>query len=163
MEYTNYQHNNPEKDILSDIEFHLVPASTAKRFGNYIIDLISFYAVIIIIAFVLAIFLPSIFDNLDNEDSGVGLIQNLLGLILFGMYMGVVEGLFNGRTLGKLITGTVAVNEDGSKISWSTAFKRGFTRIVPFEPFSGLSGYPWHDKWTQTLVIDRNLSMRDPQ
>jgi uncharacterized RDD family membrane protein YckC len=64
--------------------------------------------------------------------------------------------VFRGKSIGKLITGTKAVNEDGSDISFGKAFARGFSRAVPFDAFSALGdpSYPWHDKWTNTYVID---------
>jgi hypothetical protein len=52
-----------------------------------------------------------------------------------------------------MITGTKAVNHDGSNISAKTAFLRTLCRLVPFEPFSAF-GIPWHDSWTHTHVID---------
>jgi uncharacterized RDD family membrane protein YckC len=82
---------------------------------------------------------------------------------MYGAYMAIIEGIFKGRSIGKFITGTKAVNEDGSNISFTTAIARGFSRIVPFEPFSALGSpsYPWHDKWNKTYVIDiRNSSLK---
>jgi uncharacterized RDD family membrane protein YckC len=70
--------------------------------------------------------------------------------------MSLIEAMFRGKSIGKLITGTKAVNEDGSDISFAKAFERGLARMVPFEAFSALGepSYPWHDKWTKTFVID---------
>ena len=70
--------------------------------------------------------------------------------------MSAIEAITKGRSLGKIITGTKAVNDDGSNIGSGTAFKRGFSRIVPFEIFTALGSpsYPWHDKWNHTYVID---------
>jgi uncharacterized RDD family membrane protein YckC len=84
------------------------------------------------------------------------LIDRIVSLFLFAIYMGTIEAITKGRSIGKYITGTKAVNNDGSLISISTAFKRGFSRAVPFEPFSALGSpsLPWHDKWTDTYVID---------
>jgi len=45
--------------------------------------------------------------------------------------------------------------------SFLKAIAIGFTRIVPFEPFSALGrpSCPWHDKWNDSYVIDiRNSS-----
>ena len=89
-------------------------------------------------------------------------METLLYLLLFVLYMFGTEALFKGKSLGKLITGTRAVNEDGSDISAKTALLRGLSRIVPFEAFSALGNpsYPWHDKWTNTYVIDEKASNR---
>jgi uncharacterized RDD family membrane protein YckC len=72
------------------------------------------------------------------------------------MYMGLVEAIFKGRSIGKLITSTVAVNEDGSRVSGQVALLRGLARAVPFNAFSALGSpcYPWHDRWTKTYVVD---------
>jgi len=74
--------------------------------------------------------------------------------------MSFVEAVFRGKSLGKLITGTQAVNLDGSSISMATAFGRGFSRAVPFCAFSafGNPSDPWQDRWTDTMVIDQKLS-----
>jgi uncharacterized RDD family membrane protein YckC len=61
--------------------------------------------------------------------------------------------LFGGRTLGKLITGSKAVREDGTSLTWKDACLRSLSRMVPFEPFSALGGAPWHDRWTKTTVV----------
>jgi len=90
------------------------------------------------------------------------LTDRLVSMVIYGILSGIVEGLFKGKSLGKLITGTRAVNTDGTNISFKTALLRGLSRIVPFEPFSALGGpsHPWHDKWTNTYVIDEKLSTR---
>jgi uncharacterized RDD family membrane protein YckC len=84
------------------------------------------------------------------------LVQRIYILVLNGLFMGTIESLTKGRSLGKLITSTKAVNEDGTDISTVTAFARGFCRVVPFNQFSafGTPSHPWHDKWTKTYVID---------
>ena len=61
---------------------------------------------------------------------------------------------FKGRSIGKFITGTKAVNADGSDMRVETILLRSLSRVVPFEPFSAFGGHPWHDKWTRTHVID---------
>jgi hypothetical protein len=45
------------------------------------------------------------------------------------------------------------------------AFLRSLSRLVPFEPFSALKkpSYPWHDRWTRTLVIVEKLSNLPPE
>lgn len=87
----------------------------------------------------------------------------LISIIQSVIFMGFYEYLTKGVTLGKLITGTKAVNQDGTNITIGTAFLRSLCRIVPFEPFSALTTpcYPWHDKWTKTFVIDKAASRID--
>jgi uncharacterized RDD family membrane protein YckC len=144
-----------QQDILVDIEPQLVQAGSGKRLANYFIDLILFYILFFILGMIIAMVSPESLEN-DALFSDNVFLDRLFSLLIFGVYMSLVEGIFKGRTLGKLITGTKAVNADGSTISFVTALGRGFSRIVPFEPFSALGNppYPWHDKWTNTYVID---------
>ncbi len=152
-----------EQHLFADNEYQLVQASGGKRFANYIIDLIVFYALLFGSGIIIGLLNPEAFDSLPEDDSvGYGLLDRLLGLVLYGLYMFIVEALFKGKSLGKLITGTRAVNEDGSNLSAKTALLRGLSRAVPFNAFSALGTpcYPWHDKWTNSYVIDEKESNR---
>jgi len=64
----------------------------------------------------------------------------------------VCEKAFKGRTLGKVISGTRAIRNDGGELTLKDALLRSLSRLVPFEVFSGF-GTPWHDSWTNTQVI----------
>ena len=148
--------------LLADIETtHLVQAGTGKRFANYIIDVIVFYIVVFFLAMVVAMIDPDLILWMQATDAGTNLLNSLISLLLYGIIMGITEALTRGRSLGKLITGTRAVNPDGSSIGIQTAFWRGLCRAVPFEAFSALGSpsYPWHDKWTNTYVIDIRQSV----
>ncbi len=138
------------------LENNLVRASTGKRFLNYLIDLVLFYVIVFLFGIILALTAPSFIDDLNSGNTGLNLLDRLFTLILYALYMSVVEAIFKGRSLGKLITGTKAVNLDGTPISAGTAFARGFSRAVPFCAFSALGTpcNPWQDSWTNTMVID---------
>ena len=144
-----------EQDILFDVQPQLVQANTGKRLANYFIDLVAFYAFFFLAAVAYFIASPD-----AARDGGFGsekeYLIRLFAFLLYGLFIGLVEAIFKGRSIGKLITGTKVVNEDGSDISFSTALARGFSRIIPFEPFSALGNpsYPWHDRWNKTNVID---------
>jgi len=137
-------------DLLNDTVQDYMPANKELRFANLIIDTIGFYAVIFLVSMLLAVIAPEMFDE---EDVSASLTLNLFVLLIYILYFMLLEGLFNGKTLGKLITGTRAVKEDGSAITMSDSFKRALSRLVPFEPFSALGDRPWHDKWTDTVVV----------
>ena len=146
------------QDMLSEFEVNLVQAGTGKRFANYIIDLI---VVMIVTMLVLVIFYSIAgFPEENGNDSFASLLQSIIYSLIFGVIFGLIEGIFKGKSLGKLITGTRAVNADGTPISFKTALLRGISRVVPFEPFSALGSpsYPWHDKWTGTYVVDEKES-----
>jgi uncharacterized RDD family membrane protein YckC len=82
--------------------------------------------------------------------------EYLLGVIIFLTYF-VPQEAFFGRTLGKLVTGTKVVNEDGSKLTFGKAVARTLCRFIPFEAFSFLGGHDrpkgWHDTIPKTKVI----------
>jgi uncharacterized RDD family membrane protein YckC len=152
----------PSTHLLTDIETTLiVQAGTGKRFANYIIDVIVFYIVVFFLSMVVAIIDPALLSWMEGTDAGTNLLSSLISLLLYGIIMGITEAVTGGRSLGKLITGTRAVNPDGSSIDLQTAFRRGLCRAVPFEAFSALGApsYPWHDKWTNTYVIDIKQSV----
>jgi len=149
-----------ETNDLLNFESTLVRATGGQRLANYLIDIASFYALFIILGIIIALVSPSTIVNLDTDTGGFQLIDRLISLLLYAVYLGFAEAVLKGKTLGKLITGTRAVNLDGSKITASTAFSRGFSRAVPFCVFSALGSpcNPWQDKWTDTMVIDEKKS-----
>ncbi|MEO7802364.1 MAG: RDD family protein [Ginsengibacter sp.] len=142
---------NNDSSLLTEFETTYVKASAGKRFANYIIDLIFFY--IFLIGGL--VFFPGLF-SLIGRGSTYELLFQLAALLFFVVLMFVQEALFNGKTIGKFITKTRALKDDGSKMSAGVALGRAFCRAVPFEPFSafGSPPNPWHDKWTKTMVID---------
>ncbi|MFT4153466.1 RDD family protein [Parafilimonas sp.] len=138
--------------LLTDVEFQPVPASAGKRFLNYLIDLIIFYLLCFLLGM---LFAQQIYEmRAVSSEPAFTLKLELIALLVLILYYCVCEIVFKGRTIGKFITGTKAVNEDGTLIDANTALLRTLSRIVPFEPFSAFSGRPWHDKWTHTYVID---------
>lgn len=79
--------------------------------------------------------------------------------------MFLCELIFKGRSAGKFITGTKAVNEDGTYMQPKTILLRSLSRAVPFDQLSALGSppHPWHDKWTKTYVIDvKKTALNDP-
>ena len=142
-------------DILT-FEPNYIRASAGKRFLNYFIDILVFYALFFAIGIVIALLFPASLDSLGDNDPGFGLIDRIIILVIYAVYMGLVEAIFKGKSIGKLITQTRALNLDGTRISVKTAFARGFSRAVPFCVFSafGTPCDPWQDRWTNTMVVD---------
>jgi len=131
-------------------------SSTGKRLANYLIDLVLFYVLLFMLGFILALLSPTFRELLIRMGSDFGLLDRFITLLLYAVYMSAVEALFHGKSLGKLITKTKAVNLDGTQISTAAAFERGFSRAVPFCVFSALGNpcNPWQDKWTKTMVVN---------
>ncbi|MFN0292899.1 RDD family protein [Pedobacter helvus] len=126
-------------------------ASTGKRFANYLIDALLFYVVAFLLGIVVGFFKPEL---LPDEDSGI--LSRIVSLICYGMLMFIIEAACGGKTLGKVITGTKAINSDGSEMSFQKAFIRNIIRCIPFNALSafGTPCNPWHDAWSNTMVID---------
>lgn len=148
---------NPQEEqhLFDQFDTPLTPVNSGKRFGNYIIDLIGFYVFMYLMSYVIIEISYDLAVLLYGEGEGFDLGGRLLYLLLYGMYMGLMEAIFKGRSLGKFITGTIAVYENGQRISGQTALLRGLCRAVPFNALSALGSpcRPWHDKWTRSVVV----------
>ena len=78
----------------------------------------------------------------------------VLGIIVMAVYYIPLEAM-SGRTIGKLITGTKVVSENGHRPSFSEVIKRTLSRFIPFEAFSflGKDSRGWHDTLSKTYVV----------
>jgi uncharacterized RDD family membrane protein YckC len=136
-------------------------ASTGQRFLNFLIDQILMqYGLSYATGYVLAKIMVAISPQLAYDlfvaranSFDVLLGAYLLGILNFLVYYTFCEKVFRGYTLGKLVTGTRAIREDGQELSFKNAILRSLSRLVPFEPFSAFGGHPWHDAWTGTMVV----------
>jgi uncharacterized RDD family membrane protein YckC len=154
-----------QEHLLDDTSYTIVQARPAKRLANYIIDLIFFYIAWKVFFRYLGL---KIAMSMIGEDDGKLTIyfKVLLIAVVFEVFlMSAIEFLGGGRSLGKLITRTRAVNDDGTPITFKTALLRRLSRMVPFEAFSALGpqAIPWHDRWTKTCVIlERDSTLPPP-
>lgn len=91
-------------------------------------------------------------------DPGLAALEKVpdivLGIVIMLAYYIPLETL-SGRTIGKLITGTKVVSEEGRIPSFSAVMKRTLSRFIPFEAFSFLGKDPrgWHDTLSKTYVV----------
>lgn len=137
-----------QPDLLNDIhqEIYSEPAGAGLRFANYVIDMIIFY--------ILAVAIQLLLTNLVSIETLA--LSYVVTYLIFVIYYTLLEGATQGKTIGKMVTGTMAVRTDGAPFTFYDAMVRSFCRIVPFEPLSAFGGNPWHDKWTNTKVIKVN-------
>jgi uncharacterized RDD family membrane protein YckC len=154
---------NPEESGLADelnryIQY--TQASQGQRFLNWLIDnlLMRFglsYLTGTLVGLMLAKFFPDYATRIVYSDDRTDLIWIGLIIVIFNylVYYTFCEKVFKGYTLGKLITGTRAIRDDGQELTFKDAFLRTLSRIVPFEVFSGFADKPWHDSWTRTSVV----------
>ncbi|HEX8428570.1 RDD family protein [Hymenobacter sp.] len=130
----------------------MTPASKGQRFANYLIDLVTFYALI----FGLALGLGVLVAFTGNGEMVKWLDSpwaTLVFVLIMLSYYFVLEST-TGRTMGKLITRTRVVMEDGSKLTANAVLKRTLSRIIPYDAFSFLgSGSGRHDRIAKTRVV----------
>ncbi len=134
-------------------------ASNKQRLANYAID------------YVLQILLGGLFGTLIGLTAYFG--ENILleairdmtkiqefifGCVMALIYYNLTE-IFLSRTVGKFITKTIVVMEDGSKPDYKTILLRTICRLIPFNALSFL-GTPcrgWHDSLSKTYVVQKEL------
>ncbi len=126
-------------------------ASQSKRFTNYIIDFIFIMVFSFMIGVVLALISPEMLEAIEN---GGRLLDYVFGFVVGMIYYSVFE-MITGRTIGKLVTGTKVVDEEGNKPDANAILVRSLCRYIPFEALSFLGDGPgWHDTMSKTRVVD---------
>jgi uncharacterized RDD family membrane protein YckC len=129
-------------------------ASRTRRFLNLLIDLATFFLVVLLIGVAIGLAFAIFRADLQWLVAKPAFIY----LVLFFYYF-LGEAL-TGKTVGKWLTRTVVVTESGQPAQWWQLLFRSAYRFVPFDGFSFLSkSRPgWHDKWSNTrVVMDRRL------
>lgn len=141
------------QDLLSEIEetVDVTPVSAGTRFAHYIVDIICYYAIFGLFAFMLGLMIGA--GSGDTDESGGAYLLFFI-ISYFGYYI-LMEGLCNGRTVGKMVTGSQVLKTDGSPITIGDATMRTFCRLIPFEPFSAFGAIPWHDSISNTVVTKK--------
>jgi uncharacterized RDD family membrane protein YckC len=155
--------NEEQQDLLAGElynENNFVYATQGQRFLNWLIDnvLIRFglnYISAMGAGALLAVLFPDFMTEIINDSNNGALI--LISLVVvyldYIIYYTLCEKIFKGYTLGKIITGTRAIRQDGTELTFKDAILRSLSRCVPFEVFSGFSTLTWHDSWTDTMVV----------
>lgn len=145
-------------DYLSQQQY--VEATMGQRFVNYLIDnlLMRFalsYLTGTVVGALLGILFPEYMNRIIVEQTSWDLLvlSYAVAIVNYLFYYTICEKAFRGYTLGKLISGTRAIREDGGELTFKDAILRTLSRLVPFEAFSAFGARPWHDSWTKTIVI----------
>lgn len=140
-------------------KINLVPAAKSKRLINFIIDQFSYSFFYLFILMGFDLFGVVDISTLEREPMSFDLMENITSMLTAAIFYCLMEGLLGGKSIGKYLTRTRAVHQDGSPLDLDTVLKRSFLRMIPFEPFSFLGDRPgWHDRWSNTMVIDEDLS-----
>src|SRR5215204_3811910 len=111
-----------QTDLFEDGEFvEYNEASNGQRFLNYLIDYllmafgISYATSYLLIQLLLAISPETAYDLFGETNR---LATYVIAFINHIFYYTVCEKAFRGHTLGKLITGTRAIREDGEELTF---------------------------------------------
>ncbi|MEW4923395.1 RDD family protein [Algibacter sp. 2305UL17-15] len=138
-------------------------ATKGNRFAHYIVDfiiiLLVFWGIIIGFVFLFYSFAEdtsSVDSFLSDMENTNAFLDRIITAVIFSLFYFAIEFLTKGRSIGKYITKTKVVLEDGSAPSANDYLKRSFSRMIPFEPFSflGAEGRGWHDTISKTYVVD---------
>lgn len=132
-----------------------------KRLLNLVIDVAIVCIIYVMMGFV-AVFLlfmeyPAMYNWFTTMDK---LTDRFVATLVFVLYLFIMESITQ-RSVGKFITGTMVVSENGYKPSPRSFIIRALCRILWLEIFSFLSKTPrgWHDSASATYVVDRKKYM----
>ena len=128
------------------IIFQGTKANYLQRIINFLIDFVA----VITIAYVIMTILD-ILNFIDKRNSGL----IILFLVAF-CYFFLLE-LYIQKTLGKFITKTIVLKENGEKPTLSDLLIRSLCRFIPFDPLSFLYAQytpkGFHDTLSKTIVV----------
>lgn len=142
---------------ITEYQPHFVHATRGQRMANYLVDMLFyFFCCFVILYYTGIMILPQAGGAWDMNIMfpDTSLIYTIL-LPAQPLIFTLMEGATGGRSLGKLLTGTVAVKKDINAITWKDAFIRSLLRIIPLDPLSGFTAHPLHDKFSNTYVVKK--------
>ncbi len=123
-----------------------------KRLIHFVVDYwIMGLASIFVFWFFFGILLAILGIQISPDEKVFQFFINLGAIFL---YFFLFETIF-GKTVGKMFTGTKVLSEDFKEPTVREIFIRTLIRFIPFEPFSGMSGDFWHDRWSKTMVVSK--------
>jgi uncharacterized RDD family membrane protein YckC len=111
------------------VAFEYTVAGLGSRFMAHAIDVLGLVVVFIVLS-VLSIFLGS---ALGNGNLAV-LIWLLVSFLLFVLYFPILEGLWNGQTLGKRLMRIRVLGDRGEPVTVTQVTIRNLVRLVDFLP-----------------------------
>lgn len=128
--YPNFYFMDQQNDpgFLHEIEqeMYVDPVSPGVRFTNFIVDRIVMIAIVFAIAFVWAAIAYSRGENIENsiimqDTLQAKLIDYVVTQLLTILYYTISEAATKGRTLGKMVTGTIVITDDGRPFTFKDA------------------------------------------
>ncbi len=125
-----------------NIAFDYQLAGPFRRLPAYIIDVLTRYAILGGILFVMWLFLGMVIGFSGATILGsFGSAVSMIVIFFFNQFYGtLLETYWNGRTVGKRAMGIRVIDIDGGPIDIRRAFLRNLLRVVDMMPFVPLSG-----------------------
>ena len=124
-------------------QFQLKDASAGKRFLNLFFDVIT---LLMVIAAVNTLYI--VFRFLESDV----LVRMFDLAVIFAYFWGLESAL--GQTVGKIITKTKVVKENGEKPQTFDLAIRSVSRFIPFEPIIVKNKRWLHDRLSKTRVVE---------
>lgn len=136
-------------------EVKYILAGQLTRLLILIIDVFVYFILVIIFTFIIAF--VSIFIDLNLDSNVMGLIVSILTYLLYYI---IFEASFQ-KTIGKMITNTRVVMDNGDKPSVLTIIARTFYRLIPFDWATYLfNSVGLHDSLSKTRVISKKIIVK---
>ncbi|MDA8697530.1 RDD family protein [Rubripirellula sp.] len=125
-----------------NISFDYQLAGPFRRLPAYLIDIVSRWCLIVLL--VLPLYLSSLFFDIFTMRNLVTLpffvaVTLLVYFVISWFYGTLMETYFNGRTIGKWITGIRVIEVDGRPITGRSALLRNLLRIADLAPMYAIS------------------------
>ena len=129
---------NPDQlniDTPELVDIQLPLAGIGSRFIALLVDMLIWFAGFIVLAIVLAIFLPGIeaFSKISEQWAVAAAI--FMVFLLFWGYFTLFEAFWNGRTPGKRVARIRVIQRSGRAISLFESMARNLVRYVDMQPF----------------------------
>lgn len=154
-------------DLLHDLEDEItfLPAPKGMRLVNFIIDMIVVSIINSVIGGMIQMMIFAAYISDINTTSDFDLIYPIgltisiwaIQVGLFLSYYVIFEKMMNGRTVGKLVSGTMTVRKDGGPLTWKNVILRSVCRLIPLEFIFAIFMEPLHDSFTGTVVVKKTL------
>lgn len=130
----------------------LQEANKGARLGNAIVDTVCVLIIYLIVELAYSLVYTALYDDYPS-------LPGFLFYLIYVTYYFLFEKLI-GATPGKLLTGTVVRNYDGSKPSFKRIFLRGILRLFSHDALSFLYGATGlHDELSKTKLVYKRSGM----
>ena len=128
-----------------------------KRLANLLIDIAVVYCIFLILGIIAALLTHLDYTGFYDWITTLNPVTDrLITTLVMVLYLFIIES-FTQRSVGKFITGTMVVSEDGSKPKTRSFLIRALCRIIGLEALTFIGSTPrgWHDYTANTFVVDR--------